>query len=149
MNNEEKIKKIIELVSEQSFFVLCTQGRGQPYGSLIAYAFKNDLKNFFFATSKNTRKYKLLSNFPKAAVVIDSRCKNQNEFMKIDVLTATGKAVQILKNEKDFETGIGLLKNRHPYLGKFLESDYTVLFRLDVENFIYVNHFQEVFEWKP
>ena len=53
------------------------------------------------------------------------------------------------KNEKDFEKGISLLKNRHPYLNKFLGSDYTVLFRLDVENFIYVTHFQEVFEWKP
>jgi len=149
MNNEKKIKKIIKLVKEQSFFVLCTQGDGQPYGSLIAYAFKNDLKNFFFTTSKNTRKYKLLSACPKAAVVIDSRCKNQNEFMKIDVLTATGNAVQISENEKDFEKGISLLKNRHPYLNKFLGSDYTVLFRLDVENFIYVTHFQEVFEWKP
>jgi len=149
MNNEEKIKKIVELVSEQSFFILCTQGEGHPYGSLIAYTFKNDLKNFFFATSRNTRKYKLLSACPKAAIVIDSRCKNHDEFMKIDVLTATGKAVQILKNEKDFETDMGLLKNRHPYLGEFLESDYTALFRLDVENFIYVNNFQEVFEWKP
>ena len=149
MNNEENIKKIIKLVNEQLFFVLCTQGGCQAYGSLIAYTFTNDLKNFFFATSKNTRKYKLLSACPKAAVVIDSRCKNWNEFMKIDILTVTGKAVQISENEKDFETGIGLLKNRHPYLSKFLGSDYTVLFRLDVENFIYVNHFQEVFEWKP
>lgn len=149
MNNEEKIKKIIKLVSEQFFFILCTQGEGQPYGSLIAYAFQDNLKKFFFATSKNTRKYKLLSKCSKVAIVIDSRCKNQNEFMKIDVLTVTSEAVQISENEKDFETGINLLKNRHPYLSKFLGSDYTVLFRLDVENFIYVNHFQEVFEWKP
>jgi len=149
MNNEEKIKKIIKLVSEQFFFILCTQGEGQPYGSLIAYAFQDNLKKFFFATSKNTRKYKLLNKCSKVAIVIDSRCKNQNEFMKIDVLTVTSEAVQISENEKDFETGINLLKNRHPYLSKFLGSDYTVLFRLDVENFIYVNHFQEVFEWKP
>ena len=149
MNNEEKIKKIIKLVSEQSFFVLCTQGKGQPYGSLIAYAFQDDLKKFLFATSRNTRKYKLLSKCPKAAVVIDSRCKNQNEFMKIDVLTATGNAVQVSKTEKDFETGISLLKNRHPYLNKFLESNNTVLFCLDIEKYIYVANFQEVFEWKP
>ena len=149
MNNEEKIKKIMKLVSEQFFFILCTQGEGQPYGSLIAYAFQDDLKKFLFATSRNTRKYKLLSKCPKAAIVIDSRCKNQNEFMKIDVLTATGNAVQVSKTEKDFETGISLLKNRHPYLSKFLESDYAALFHFDVENFIYVNHFQEVHELKP
>ncbi len=146
MNNEEKIKK---LVNEQLFFILCTQGEGQPYGSLIAYAYKDDLKKFFFATSKNTRKYKLLVKCPKAAVVIDSRCKNRHKFMKIEVLTVTGIAVQVLKTQKDFETGISLLKNRHPYLSKFLESDHTALFHFDVENFIYVNHFQEVYEWKP
>jgi len=149
MNNEEKIKKIIKLVSEQFFFILCTQGEGQPYGSLIAYAFQDDLKKFFFATSKNTRKYKLLSKCPKVAVVIDGRCKNQDEFMKIDVLTATGNAMQLAKTEKDFKKDISLLKNRHPYLNKFLESNNTVLFCLDVENYIYVTHFQEVFEWKP
>ena len=51
MNNEEKIKK---LISEQFFFILCTQGEGQPYGSLIAYAFQDNLKKFFFATSSNS-----------------------------------------------------------------------------------------------
>ena len=45
MNNKEKIKK---LASEHFFFILCTQGDNQPYGSLIAYAYKNDLKNLFF-----------------------------------------------------------------------------------------------------
>ena len=146
MNNEEKIKK---LISEQFFFILCTQGEGQPYGSLIAYAFQDNLKKFFFATSKNTRKYKLLSKCPKVAIVIDGRCKNQNEFLKIDVLTATGNAIQLAKTEKDFKKDISLLINRHPYLNKFLESNNTVLFCLDVENYIYVTHFQKVFEWKP
>ena len=149
MNNEEEIKKIIKLVNEQSFFVLCMQGDGQPYGSLIAYAFKNDLKNFFFATSKNTRKYKLLSKYSKVAVVIDSRCRNRVEFIKINALTVTGNAVQISKDGKDFETGISLLKNRHPYLNKFLKSDYIALFRIDALDFFYVTRFQEVFEWKP
>ena len=146
MNNEEKIKK---LVSEQFFFIPCTQGEGQPYGSLITYAFQDDLKKFFFATSKNTRKYKLLSKCPKVAIVIDSRCKNQDEFIKIDVLTATGNTIKIEKNEKDFKKDISLLKNRHPYLNKLLESNNTVLFCLDVEKYIYVTNFQEVFEWKP
>jgi uncharacterized protein YhbP (UPF0306 family) len=149
MINEENIKKIIELVSGQLFFVLCTQGRGQPYGSLIAYTFTNDLKNFFFATSKNTRKYKLLSKCSKIAVVIDSRCNNMDEFIKIDVVTVTGNVKQISKSEKDFEMTKGSLKNRHPYLSDFLESDYIALFRIDAENFFYVNHFQEVFEWNP
>jgi uncharacterized protein YhbP (UPF0306 family) len=149
MNNEENIKKIIKLVDEQLFFILCTQGGCQVYGSLIAYTFTNDLKNFFFATSKNTRKYNLLSKCSKVAAVIDSRCNNMDEFMKIDVVTITGNAKQISKSEKDFEMTKGFLKNRHPYLSNFLESDYIALFRIDAESFFYVNHFQEVFEWKP
>lgn len=149
MKNEENIKKIIKLVNEQLFFILCTQGDYQPYGSLIAYAFTDDLKNFFFATSKHTRKYNLLSKCSKVAAVIDSRCNNMDEFMKIDVVTITGNAKQISKSQKYFEMTKGFLKNRHPYLSNFLESGYIALFHIDAENFFYVNHFQEVFEWKP
>ena len=62
--------------------------------------------------------------------------------MKIDVLTATGQAVQISKTEKDFEIGISLSKNRHPYLNKFLESNDTILFRFEAENYFYVTHLE-------
>ena len=38
------LQNIIEkLVNSQMYAVLCTQGEGQPYGSLVAFAFSDDL----------------------------------------------------------------------------------------------------------
>ena len=45
----------------QLYGVLCMQGQGQPYGSLVAYAMTPDLGSAVFATQKATRKYRLLS----------------------------------------------------------------------------------------
>ena len=53
-------ERIRGLMAAQPFAVLCTQGGGQPYGSVIAYAFDPDLRSFVFGTPVATRKYRLL-----------------------------------------------------------------------------------------
>ena len=63
------------LVSEEAFAVLCTQGEGQPYGSVVAFAFDHDLKAFVFATPRATRKFRLLSECDRVALVVDNRGK--------------------------------------------------------------------------
>ncbi len=47
--------KIRPLVETQPFAVLCTQGQGRPYGSLVAYAMTQDLAHAVFATPKAVR----------------------------------------------------------------------------------------------
>lgn len=140
--------RIGELVSKQSFCILCTQGQSQPYGSLIAYAFTDDLKHFFFTTPIATRKFKLLSECQRVALVIDSRCQHLDDMTQVDAVTITGKAVQIQAGA-DYDLGISLLKNRHPYLANFLESASTALFRIDVVRYFHVTRFQEVSQWIP
>lgn len=136
------------LVSQQSFCVLCTQGGGQPYGSLIAYAFSDDLKQFFFTTPVATRKYKLLNQCRQVALVIDSRCQHQDDLTQVDAVTITGKATEI-RSGSEYERGIAMLKNRHPYLAGFLDSASTALFRIDVVRYFHVTRFQEVSQWVP
>ena len=63
------------LVAEEPFAVLCTQGEGQPYGSVVAFAFDHDLKSFVFATPRATRKFRLLSQCDRVALVVDNRGK--------------------------------------------------------------------------
>jgi len=46
---------------EQPYAVLCTEGRGQPYGSMIAFAANQELNTVVFATPVATRKFRLLS----------------------------------------------------------------------------------------
>lgn len=144
-NQAEQIRS---LLSQQSFGVLCTQGQSQPYGSLIAYAFTDDLQQFFFTTPVTTRKYKLLSECPHVALVIDSRCQHRDDLTQVDAVTITGTASQI-HSGANFNRGIALLKNRHPYLVNFLESASTALFRIDGVRYFHVTRFQEASQWIP
>jgi nitroimidazol reductase NimA-like FMN-containing flavoprotein (pyridoxamine 5'-phosphate oxidase superfamily) len=146
--NPDLAERIRNLVSQQSFCILCTQGLSQSYGSLIAYAFSDDLKHFYFATPKATRKYKLLNECPRVALVIDSRCQHKDDMTQVDAVTITGKASH-LQSGTDYNLGISLLKDRHPYLAAFLESASTALFRIDVMRYFHVTRFQEVSQWMP
>ena len=82
--------KIKRLVETQPFTALCTQGQGQPYGSLVAYAMADDLRYATFATPRATRKFRLLSECDQVALLIDNRPEFPNELMKIEAVTATG-----------------------------------------------------------
>jgi len=146
--NPDLAERIQKLVKRQAFCILCTQGQNQPYGSLIAYAFTADLKHFFFTTSVATRKFKLLSECPQVALVIDSRSQQQEDLSRVEALTITGTALQI-QSGTDHEFGLKLLKSRHPYLADFLASPTTALFRVDVLRYLHVTRFQEVSYWVP
>jgi len=135
------------LLQAEPFAVLCTQGQGQPYGSLVAYAFSDDLQYAVFATSKATRKYRLLTECSHVALVIDSRSRYGDELMKIEAITATGKAEEL--PEGDQEPWRPLLIKRHPYIETFIQSGTTALFRIKIFRYLHVSRFQEVHQWIP
>jgi uncharacterized protein YhbP (UPF0306 family) len=136
------------LVAEEPFAVLCTQGEGQPYGSVVAFAFDHDLRSFVFATPRATRKFRLLSQCDRVALVVDNRGKYPGDLMRVGAVTITGKAQQIEPGPM-FEEWARLLTARHPYLKSFAESPSTALFRIDAIRFLYVTRFQEVRQWIP
>jgi len=54
---------IKQILDSQRLAVLATQGDGSPYGSLVAFAATENMKNLLFATTRTTRKYaNLLKN---------------------------------------------------------------------------------------
>lgn len=148
VQNAGLARQIRQMVNEQLFCILCTQGEHQPYGSLIAYAFTEDLKHFFFTTQIATRKYKLLIECKQVALVIDSRCQHLEDMTEVEAVTITGKA-ELLQTGADYDLGISLLRSRHPYLSNFLDSVSTALFRIDVVRYFHVIRFQEVSQWIP
>ena len=109
------------LVHSQPFAVLCTQGQGQPYGSLVAYAMDEDLCFAAFATPRATRKFRLLSECDHVALLIDNRSEFPDELMKVEAVTATGRAA-LLEQGEDFDRWANLLSARHPYLARFVRS---------------------------
>ena len=142
---EQDIKRLVE---DQPFCVLCTQGQTQPYGSLIAFAATEDLRHFYFATSVATRKFRLLTECDRAALLIDSRCRHPGHLMKVEALTVTGRT-RHLQPSDEYETGIERLARHHTYLKDFIRAETTALFSFDVFRYLHVTRFQEVREWIP
>jgi len=140
--------KIKRLVETQPFTALCTQGQGQPYGSLVAYAMADDLRYATFATPRATRKFRLLSECDQVALLIDNRPEFPGELMKIEAVTATGRAV-LIEGGAEFECWAALLTERHPYLTRFVRSTSCGLFRVEILRYLHVCRFQEVRQWIP
>ena len=141
-------RTIRRLLDGQLYGVLCTQGQGQPYGSLVAYAMTPDLASAVFATQKATRKYRLLSECAHVALVVDNRSALPGELMDVEAVTATGRAHEVATGP-EFEQWSRLLTGRHPYLDTFVRSASCGLFRIDIVRYFHVTRFQEVRQWVP
>ncbi len=139
---------IRRLLDEQLYGVLCTQGQGQPYGSLVAYAVTRDLESAVFATPKGTRKYRLLSECANVALVVDNRSAVPDRLMDVEAVTATGRAHELARGP-EFERWSRVLTDRHPYLDTFVRSVSCGLFRIDIVRYLHVTRFQEVRQWVP
>jgi uncharacterized protein YhbP (UPF0306 family) len=140
--------RIRRLVETQPYGVLCTQGRGQPYGSLVAYAMTQDLAHAVFATPKATRKFRLLSECDHVALLIDNRPEFPDQLMEIEAVTATGRAVLVEEGE-EYDRWARLLTGRHSYLTKFVRSASCGLFHIRIVRYFHVSRFQEVRQWVP
>ena len=141
-------EEISQLVFNQPFAVLATQGEGQPYASIISFACSSDLKNIVFSTPLNTRKFSLLSQSDKVALFVDNRSSVPPGVNKVSGVTITGKS-KVLNNSPEFNKWADLLVKKHPYLDLFVKSPSNALILVDVYRYFLVRRFQEVFEWNP
>ncbi len=140
--------RIRRLVESQRYAVLCTQGEGQPYASIVAFASSDDLAHAAFATATATRKYRLLTECDRVALFVDNRSEGQGRMMEIEALTATGRAQQ-MEAGKEWDWWSSLLIRRHPQLEAFVLSPTSALFRIDIVRYFHVSRFQEVIQWRP
>jgi hypothetical protein len=139
---------IRRLIDSQPYAVLCTQGHGQPYGSLVAYAMTSDLAGAVFATPRATRKFRLLAECDRVALLIDNRSEFPGQLMEVEAVTATGRATVVEPGEA-FEYWAGLLAQRHPYLSRFVRAASCGVFRIQIARYFHVTRFQEVRQWLP
>ena len=148
-DKEKRVRvSIRELCESQSFAVLATQGKGQPYTSLIGFATSDDMKYVVFATPKQTRKYSLLEEDNRVSLMVDNRAQQPDSINFISALTITGNG-KILNDAEEIEKWSGLLTEKHPYLSSFVRSSSTAVILVEVYRYYYVRRFQEVFEWIP
>ena len=142
------VERIKGLIDSQKYAVLATQGAGQPYASLVAYAVSEDLSAATFATPVTTRKYHLLVECDRVALFTDNRSEGEDDMMHIEAATATGRAVE-LEQGPEWDKWSERLIDRHPHLDAFVRSPTSALFRIDFIRFFHVTRFQEVHQWRP
>jgi hypothetical protein len=135
---------LISLFRSQPLAVLATHNKGQPYGSLVAFAATEDLDYLVFSTTRSTRKFANLSADPRAAMVIDNRSNHPSDLRFARAVTATGRAEEIPKDTSgDF---LGVYLNKHPHLEDFVSSPSCALIQIRVEIYYVVTRFQNVVE---
>jgi nitroimidazol reductase NimA-like FMN-containing flavoprotein (pyridoxamine 5'-phosphate oxidase superfamily) len=122
--------------------VLATQGCGQPYGNLVAFAATEDLKGLLFATARGTRKFANITMDPRIAMVMDSRTNQKADFQRAVAVTATGIAEEVESTERDHL--LKLYLSKHPHLKKFVKSSNSALLKVKVDTYFVVKKFQKV-----
>lgn len=142
------VESIRRLVTTQPYGVLATHGEGHAYGSLVAFAFSEDLRRAFFATPTSTRKYRLLSEHDRIALVVDDRPAHPDQMMEVEALTVTGRAREVPFGPER-NTCTEQLVARHPQLRSFLAADSCAVFEIEVFRYFHVSRFQEVRQWVP
>jgi hypothetical protein len=147
-NAQPVVERIRALVTTQPYGVLCTHGDDQAYGSLVAFAFTSDLRHAVFATPVATRKYRLLSEHQRVALVVDNRPEHLGAMMQVEAITATGRARE-LQPGAQHEQLSRLLVERHPQLRTFVNADSCALFQIAITRYFHVSRFQEVRQWVP
>jgi nitroimidazol reductase NimA-like FMN-containing flavoprotein (pyridoxamine 5'-phosphate oxidase superfamily) len=146
-SEKEIQEKIANLLGSQQLAVLSTQRDGQPYSSLMAFAFTLELANIVVATGKSTRKYQNIIQESRVSLLIDNRSNSENDFHAAMAVTVIGKVQPLEPSERSAYEKIYL--QRHPYLEKFLASPTTAFVKIAVSRYVLVSHFQDVMEYRP
>jgi len=143
LKNPSRLKKLLkDLFSSQPLAVLATQGNGQPYGNLVAFAATEDLKGLLFATARGTRKFANITTDPRVAMVMDSRTNQKADFQRAVAVTATGIVEEVESEERDHL--LKLYLSKHPHLKKFVKSPNCALLKVKVDSYYVVKRFQNV-----
>lgn len=140
-------KKIQDLLQSQKLAVLATQGDGQPYTSLMAYAFTDDLRFLLVATSISTRKHANLMGESRVSMLVDNRSNSVDDFEQAAALTIVGRAKNISPDNEQAYRQIYL--DRHPSLIAFLGASSTAFITIEVDKYLLVSHFEDVVEYTP
>lgn len=138
------MEKIRALLVSQRLAVLATSQRGQPYTSLVAFAFSEDLRRLFFATTRATRKFANLQDEPRVSLLIDNRSHRSDDFREAKAVTAFGCAQEVSDSER--QAVLGLYLGRHAGLKEFVMAPTCALLQVEVTGYSLVSRFQNVVE---
>jgi len=143
MNKIDRVKKIIRDISgEELFGVLATVKGSAPYTTLVAFVLQDDLKKLFFATPRDTKKFKHLTDNELVSFLIHNSTNSPEDTGNAIGITITGRASE--HSKKSSKELIDLYLSKHPQMGEFVFSLNTAFICIDIERYDMVERFQNV-----
>jgi nitroimidazol reductase NimA-like FMN-containing flavoprotein (pyridoxamine 5'-phosphate oxidase superfamily) len=133
-----------ELLKTQNFGVLCTQGQGHPYGTVVCFATSDDMARVWFSTTRSTRKFTQIQGDDRVAFVVHNASNRPSDLFEAMAATGTGHARELTGPERQAASGRYLAK--HPHLEEFTASPNCALVEVEIQTFHVVTRFQEVVE---
>ncbi|HSR11071.1 MAG TPA: pyridoxamine 5'-phosphate oxidase family protein [Thermodesulfobacteriota bacterium] len=124
------------------FAVLATENSGQPHASLVAITAMAGIREVVFATYRDTRKYRNLTENGRVAVFIEGKGEPDARLPGRFVVTGVGEAEEIGEPEK--AAPLRLHAGRHPDLESFLRSAKCALFRVTISAYQVVRGVDDV-----
>jgi nitroimidazol reductase NimA-like FMN-containing flavoprotein (pyridoxamine 5'-phosphate oxidase superfamily) len=138
--------KIRQLLEEERLAVVSTDQGGQPYASLVAFAATTDLRTIAFCTPRTTRKFANLSCNPRVAVLINNSRNESSDIYRAVAVTAIGTATAA--DGPASEDIRRLYLEKHPHLKDFLQVASTAVVQVQVDRYLMVHHFQNVYDYR-
>lgn len=143
MNKIDRLRNTIKnITSKELFGVFATSVNDVPYTTLIAFVLQDDLKKLFFATPRDTKKFKDLRINEKVSFHVQNSNNSPEDISSAVGITITGKASECLKNKSEEAIISYLLK--HPQMEEFIYSLNIAFISVEIEKYNVVEKFQNV-----
>lgn len=123
------------LMKSKETCVLATVSGSEPHCSLMSYAIREDCREIYMMSLKNTKKYENLLKNPSVSVLVDDReDRGPADRLHTRALTVSGR-FEPAENE-EAEAGMkSLLLARHPHLKEFAGNPDMKFFSVKIQSF--------------
>ena len=141
MNTIESVKKkIIDITSKQLFGVLATSENNKPHTTIIAFHLSSDLETLYFATPRDTKKFRQLSSNTAVSFLIHNSSNLHEDTSQASGITITGEALELPVTYLLLEKFL----SKHPHMKRFISSENTAFISVKISRFDIVERFQNV-----
>ena len=128
----DKVEKILQ---ENTLCVLCTDGEGIPYCSLMTYMPSFDLKILYMISIQESKKYKNILSNPDVSVLIDTRQRISYQSDK-KIISITFEGVYQLIAQNEIESIKSRFANEHIELDEIIKSPGVAIFAIKLKSFL-------------
>ncbi|MFO7729835.1 MAG: pyridoxamine 5'-phosphate oxidase family protein [Spirochaetia bacterium] len=143
MTGSEEIRKMVaELLSEQLFAVLSTQGEQLLHSALVAFAPAADMRQLVFVTPRQTRKFENILEHNYVSLFVDNRKNDITDLQRLIGVEARGEAEEVDSRYHNYYKE--LLTAKFPQLNWFMDSPGSAIMKINVQRYDVVHHFQNV-----